>query len=374
MKLKKETILKRLNEGTVQDVIQIVDRGYLDSFRNEELLNILNKLDFIDFSRQSRSGTRSLLVKLNKFNLSFVNKMIEDEMIKAICNLKSYESLKEELNFLVDCFNANIPQSQSFLYTGLHSGWELTKDSKNDSFYLEYLNDLASKNVLPAQGILDLDQFAKIDPSQFSELGLKEMDGIVLLERDFKILKQLAEMTGVTPEHADYLDDYMTIGYNSWMGKVVDLVINNFGSEFMPETPIQDLNDIAFNRFPEEIYGLVDLGRLGILGFQSINLNGIENLSSLDCLIIQECSNVELPESLNMLKDLEELEISYSNLKIIPKIIGMFSSLKKLDLRGNQIKEIPDFLKNLKNLKKLNLCGNPIKKYPPWFDELDLDD
>ncbi|MFX1281158.1 MAG: leucine-rich repeat domain-containing protein [Promethearchaeota archaeon] len=198
---------------------------------------------------------------------------------------------------------------------------------------------------------------------------MNDIDGIKLIDRDYRILKELEDNTGYSPSYAEYLDDYMTIGFYTSENRVVDLVINNFHRKFIPFLPIRDLDYHGFKQFPLEVFGLQDLYRIGILGFTMINLKGIENLNSLEILIIRECNNVELPESLKKLKKLEELEVSYSDLKFIPNIIRDISSLKKLNLEGNQITLIPKFIGNLQNLEELNLCDNPIVKIPKWLDK-----
>lgn len=145
---------------------------------------------------------------------------------------------------------------------------------------------------------------------------MKEIDGVKLIDRDFKILKKLEEKSGFNPSYSNALNDYMDIGFHSYENKIRALIITEY----------------SFDNLPEEIFDLLDLDELAIVGIKSVNLGGIEKLSLLETLTIRSCEMVHLPESIGLLKNLKELEISYSNLNLIPKTIGDLSSLEKLDL------------------------------------------
>ncbi|MEQ9064072.1 MAG: hypothetical protein RIE58_07835 [Vicingaceae bacterium] len=87
---------------------------------------------------------------------------------------------------------------------------------------------------------------------------------------------------------------------------------------------------------------------------------GIENLLELEWLAIGGTSinfEQELRRCEN-LKNLEYLDITYSELKEIPESIFKIQSLKDLNLRGNDFTYFPPEIRKLYNLKKLHLAFN----------------
>lgn len=106
----------------------------------------------------------------------------------------------------------------------------------------------------------------------------------------------------------------------------------------------------------------IEIKNLVLIGIKEVNLEGIEKLELLETLIIRLCHHVQLPESIGMLKNLKELEISYSNLKSLLSVIGNLSSLEELDLEENELYDLPESIGNLTKLKTINLSGNKIEK------------
>ena len=71
-----------------------------------------------------------------------------------------------------------------------------------------------------------------------------------------------------------------------------------------------------------------------------------------------------LKEDIYTLYNLQELHLSYNQIKEIPKEIGNLTNLEELNLYNNQIKEIPKEIGNLINLRELVLASNQIKEIP----------
>ena len=122
-----------------------------------------------------------------------------------------------------------------------------------------------------------------------------------------------------------------------------------------------------------------------------LEINLLENLKHL---ILYK--NPEIYSSICNLTNLETLQLSRNNIKIIPKEISklinlknlklnhnsitemsnicVLTNLKMLNLFHNKIKEIPDEIDNLKSLECLLLGNNPITKISFNFEKLNLTD
>jgi hypothetical protein len=66
----------------------------------------------------------------------------------------------------------------------------------------------------------------------------------------------------------------------------------------------------------------------------------------------------EVPLSIAVFVNLEELYLSDLELKTIPKEIGSLTKLKRLSLAGNTLKELPEEIFKLKKLEELILLDN----------------
>lgn len=183
---------------------------------------------------------------------------------------------------------------------------------------------------------------------------MKKIDGIELIDRDYEILKILEKKSGYKPTYSDALSDYMDIGFFAHKHKVKGLVITQY----------------TFENVPKEIFQLIDLDTLAFFGIKNVDLNNIENLSSLEFLTIRSCGNVHIPDSIGKLNKLIELEVSYSNLRSIPESIGDLNSLEILDLEENNLIELPESIGYLPNLKEIKLGGNPLKSIPKSLQRL----
>ncbi|MBL4592595.1 MAG: hypothetical protein JKX68_02135 [Flavobacteriales bacterium] len=90
---------------------------------------------------------------------------------------------------------------------------------------------------------------------------------------------------------------------------------------------------------------------------------GIEQITSLKELKINNCSSLNLTDLLSQLgnnKSIRSLSITSCGVEEIPSNIINLKSLERLDLTRNSIKEIPNEITSLKNLKTLNLKNNVI--------------
>lgn len=136
-----------------------------------------------------------------------------------------------------------------------------------------------------------------------------------------------------------------------------------------------------------------DLDKIEILEFENVDLpESIGLLKNLQSLYYNSPSNnTLLPKSISELKNLKELSLTgyntipeivrsltgLENLKLddnedleIPTWLGELTNLKELDLEQNSMKKLPECIKQLKNLERLDLELNDIESLPEWIGEL----
>ena len=70
----------------------------------------------------------------------------------------------------------------------------------------------------------------------------------------------------------------------------------------------------------------------------------------------------QIPSSINLLKNLSNLDISCNNLTDLPDTFSDLKSLESLDLSWNDFKVVPDVLNDIKSIGKINFQNNLIQK------------
>ena len=70
----------------------------------------------------------------------------------------------------------------------------------------------------------------------------------------------------------------------------------------------------------------------------------------------------QIPSSINLLKNLTNLDLSCNNLTDLPDTFSDLTSLESLDLSWNEFKVVPDVLNELKLSEKINFQNNLIQK------------
>ena len=76
------------------------------------------------------------------------------------------------------------------------------------------------------------------------------------------------------------------------------------------------------------------------------------------------CRLEEIPDSINLLSNLNYLNLSYNKLNSMPDSIGSLSKLKYLNLTHNRLISVPNSINSLSRLKYFNLSFNPIRPIP----------
>ncbi|WCJ30641.1 Disease resistance protein (TIR-NBS-LRR class) family [Euphorbia peplus] len=134
---------------------------------------------------------------------------------------------------------------------------------------------------------------------------------------------------------------------------------------------LQDCKNLK--NFPRNIFGLRLLQKLTLSGCSKLEElpEDLGNLESLTVLNLDETGIVCLPESIRIMKKLEDLTLRESPLIFSPgnnsyAISILPYSLKNLDLRYCNLLDdvIPDDLPGLRSLKELKLCGNKFTSLP----------
>ena len=138
---------------------------------------------------------------------------------------------------------------------------------------------------------------------------------------------------------------------------------------FPPLFSLQNLEDLRFldsKQLPEEIWQLKSLKTLNLSCAEtnflpcartlSVLPEEIGALSSLKRLNLEDSSIVSLPSSIGGLKNLEELDLSWTNsLSVLPEGIGALTSLRCLNLEGSSIASLPSSIGRLISLEELCL-------------------
>ncbi|XP_078700542.1 uncharacterized protein LOC144927153 [Branchiostoma floridae x Branchiostoma belcheri] len=122
------------------------------------------------------------------------------------------------------------------------------------------------------------------------------------------------------------------------------------------------ISDNAFGTIPESIESL---GRLDRLEMKRNKLNNSSGDLKLNVPAHFKVLDMEgnyslkvLPEGLERLEKLEELNMSYCGLETLPESVGKLSSIRRLHLAGNKLRVLPASLGNLLRLQTLDLEGN----------------
>ncbi len=125
-----------------------------------------------------------------------------------------------------------------------------------------------------------------------------------------------------------------------------------FQKEFIhPELPL-----ISHKRFERMIHEIRSYEKLQTLSL----LNGTPfHYKHLDTLEIYE-----MPEEINALSKLQDLNLSYNYLSTLPIELFSLTTLKKLNLTHNQLAILPEEISQLKKLNVLNISHNHLQTLP----------
>ena len=131
-----------------------------------------------------------------------------------------------------------------------------------------------------------------------------------------------------------------------------------------------DLSSCFLDRTPPEIFGLKNL--------TTINLrdNCITEIPEHVCQLNLEKLNVadnplnELPESFRNFVNMEDLDISFTNLEEIPFQILYLNNIKRLAVKNNALEKLPESWEKCINIQCLDLSENPFCTLPASISQL----
>ena len=89
-------------------------------------------------------------------------------------------------------------------------------------------------------------------------------------------------------------------------------------------------------------------------------------------LILDHNQIASLPDKIDQLQEMGELNLSFNKLTSLPPTIGKLSKLVFLYLGKNQLTELPKEIGDLKNLYRLHLKENKLKTIPASIVNLNL--
>ena len=78
----------------------------------------------------------------------------------------------------------------------------------------------------------------------------------------------------------------------------------------------------------------------------------------------------DLPNKINFLVNLEDLNLDHNDFDIFPENICELPSLKRLSLAFNKLNDLPKNLDKLRDLESLDLSSNKFEKMPPYIYSL----
>jgi len=126
-----------------------------------------------------------------------------------------------------------------------------------------------------------------------------------------------------------------------------------------------------FDIVSEEVLFLLDI-EFNLDNYHSLNWNSNSKLIYDEDVMfkIQDQHILELsislrnqiPSSINLLKNLSNLDLSCNNLTDLPDTFSDLTSLESLDLSWNDFKVVPDVLNELISIKKINFKNNLVQK------------
>ena len=134
---------------------------------------------------------------------------------------------------------------------------------------------------------------------------------------------------------------------------------------------VADFSSLVLTSLPESIGMLSQLTELNISGNRLTSLpESIGMLSQLTRLNISRNQLTSLPKSIGNLTDLTDLDTFSNQLTSLPESIGRLSQLTKLNISYNQLTSLPESIKNLPNLLRLDITSNQFSDLPEWLHEM----
>lgn len=268
---------------------------------------------------------------------------------------------------------------------------ELNDESAKRKSIKEFHNELKKLDLSEYSLIVKREYYKYLDRKTMVSILLKENDAKALLKMDALIYDRWLEFKEEKGWGEIYRKEYFNLKPTYTWGEpgeerepcsflaenrqIIDLELSDVGylvfKEF-PE-PLLELTalkklDLSFNKISKIPESISSLKKLKILNLRSNNIltlpKSIYHLESLEELNLHSNRIENMPESITNLKFLKTLKLTNNKLRILPEAIGDLKSLENLSLYGNDITFLPESIGKLPSLKHLDIAHTKLKSLP----------
>ncbi len=138
-------------------------------------------------------------------------------------------------------------------------------------------------------------------------------------------------------------------GINFKNGRIIQLNFSGYKLKYLPKS-VQELKSLKILQMSYNLLNEIP--------------EEIGNLQALKEVLLYNNKLTKLPESIGKVKSLEILNINNNSLTEIPKSIGDLEFLRVLEMHNNQLKSLPVEICNLLNLEDLRISKNFLETLP----------
>lgn len=157
---------------------------------------------------------------------------------------------------------------------------------------------------------------------------------------------------------------------------LVNLDLRNLGLAELPESigELEQLKSLklgynhmqggrmnCLHALPQSIENLIHLQQLDLCFNQLVSVpEWFKGFSRLRVLDLSFNQLIQLPDWLGRFSQLQEIRFGNNHLKGVPQALGNLAQLRVLCLANNQLKDLPQSIGYLNQLRDLNLDNNPL--------------
>ena len=153
--------------------------------------------------------------------------------------------------------------------------------------------------------------------------------------------------------------------------------LTHLPNEFERFTRLQVLKLIDFTDVVEMPTTMGQLTRMTYIEFNNMPAlrrlpDFVGNWSELRCLKAIECQLHSLPDSMQELTKLDQLDLHGNRLEQLPNYVGKFDNLKILDVHSNQLTKMPKLARQSDYMTRVDIRRNPIRQLPRSWAILEI--